>query len=158
MTRTFKQGLHRVGLFDHQRAIASTDRAVSQVVLEKYGDQLCCTCTGGQQFVCGPFRRRECMPTRFHPFNLSKQCQRCNRFEGGRSYEFSQWIDWTFGIGTAVFLEQLSRTIEPWTTEELGTLKDAARRGWQVYEATYFMLRPHHHPDVAGLRKTATAA
>ena len=38
--------------------------------------------------------------------------------------------DWRlmWGTGTAVFLEKLSRQIERWTTDELGTLADGGRR------------------------------
>jgi hypothetical protein len=83
------------------------------------------------------------MPTRYHPWNLAKQNRRCNRYDGGR-FEFGAAIDRQYGRGTAAFLERLSRKIKPWTTEELGTLRAAAKMGFQTFEQTYFMLRPHH--------------
>jgi hypothetical protein len=69
------------------------------------------------------------MSTRFHPYNLAKQCGQCKRFGGGTTYESGQAIDRRHGKGTAAFLEKLSRTIEPWSIEDLGTLRDTPRRG-----------------------------
>jgi hypothetical protein len=53
-------------------------------------------------------------------------------------------IDRKWGKGRAGFLYRLSQKIEPRTTVELGTLVDAARRGWRVYNAVYRELRPQH--------------
>lgn len=33
------------------------------------------------------------MPTRYHPYNLAGQCGQCNRFSGGKTYEFGLEID-----------------------------------------------------------------
>lgn len=91
---------------------------------------------------------------RFHPYNLAGLCGQCNRFSGGKTYEFDLEIDRRYRVGWALFLEKLAREIDPWSEEEeLGTLRDAARRGANVYEQTYFMLRAHH-----SLRKSANVA
>ena len=58
-----------------------------------------------------------------------------------------------YGEGTTLFLYRLANPLheknaipkqEGWTEIELGSLKDAAKRGARVYEQTYFMLRPRH--------------
>ena len=98
------------------------------MILAWYAGKGCIDCgTLKGNFDCGHFRRRECMPTRYHPWNLAKQNRRCKRYDGGRTFEFGAAIDRQYGRGTAAFLERLSRKIEPWTTEELGTLRAAAR-------------------------------
>ena len=81
---------------------------------------------------------------RYHPWNLAKQNRRCNRYDGGWTFEFGAAIDRQYGRRTAAFLERLSRKIEPWTTTDLGTLRAAAKMGFQTFEQAYFMLRPHH--------------
>ena len=63
------------------------------------------------------------------------------------TYEYSVALDEKYGGGTALFLERLSRTIEPWSIEELGTLRSAARMGARVYEQVYWQTRPKHRPS-----------
>jgi hypothetical protein len=86
------------------------------------------------------------MDSRFHPWNLNGQCATDNRYAGAKTYEYGVALEKKYGKGTGAFLERLSRRIEPWSTEELGTLRDAARRGSRVFEITYRLLRPHHFP------------
>jgi len=40
--------------------------------------------------------------------------------------------------------ERLSRKTEPWTAEELGTLRPRSKVGFPTFERTYFMLRSGH--------------
>jgi hypothetical protein len=61
-----------------------------------------------------------------------------------KGFECGMAIDEKWGKETAKFLAGLSRPRHKWETAELGKLADAARRGWKVYEQTYFMLRPAH--------------
>jgi|HubBroStandDraft_3_1064219.scaffolds.fasta_scaffold59069_2 hypothetical protein len=93
------------------------------------------------------------MATRFHPFNVFPQGTKENRFERAKEWEFGKKIDEMHGSGTAQFLEELSRPIHKWDTAERGTRTDTARRGWNVYCQTYWMLRPSHLPS--GLRAKA---
>lgn len=128
---------------EHQAEIRKTDIAVSKMIREQAGP--CMTCGEEHEvYDCGHFRRRELMPTRFHPWNLGKQGRKENRFEGGRMFEYGLAIDAKYGAGTALFLKKLSETIEPWTITELQQLRSAARMGARVYEAVYFELRPEH--------------
>lgn len=127
---------------EHQKAIRLTDVAVAKMIRER--DNSCITCDEVHDAMdCGHFRRREYMSTRFHPMNLNAQGVKENRFEGGRMYEYGMAIDQKYGKGWAEFLNQLSRKIEPWTTEELEQLRSAARMGPKVYEHLYFELRPN---------------
>lgn len=77
--------------------------------------------------------------------NLNGQCGYCNRFAGGRTYEYGIELDNRFGAGWAEFLNQRSKTIEPWTTEELEQLRSAARMRYPVFRQIYFELCPNHY-------------
>jgi hypothetical protein len=134
----------RVGKTEHQKAIAATQTAVNKMIRERDFGLLCISCKGLYDLEAGHFRVSTHGITRFHPWNINGQCARCNRYAGSMSYEYSIGLDRKWGRGAAAFLERLSRAVEPWSVEELGTLRDAARRGWQVYGQTYFMLRPLH--------------
>jgi len=52
-----------------------------------------------------------------------------------------------YGEGTASFEKLLSQDKTPWESHELETLKAATRKGWRVYKAIYFDLRPSHRPQ-----------
>jgi hypothetical protein len=146
MTRVFQQrkGLHRVGITEHQKAIAATQTAVNAMIRERDAGQPCISCGKPRKLEAGHFRNSNQGTTRFHPWNLNGQCATCNRYSGGVTYEYGVALDRKWGRGTAAFIERLSRKIEPWETRELGTLRDAARRGARVYEQTYFTLRSGH--------------
>jgi hypothetical protein len=128
---------------EHQKEVRRTDIAVSKMIRER--DRECITCgSDTEQMDCGHFRRRELMATRFHPMNLNSQGVKENRFEGGRTFEYGQAIDQKYGEGWAVFLNELSKKIEPWSIAELQQLRSAARIGPRAYEQLYRELRPHH--------------
>jgi hypothetical protein len=146
------KGLHSVGSGDHQKAVHALDRALSKLVRSHFRNQ-CATCIHPHaEYDCGHFVKRERMATRFHPFNVFPQGTKENRFEGGKEWEFGRAIDAMHGSGAAQFLKELSRPIHKWDTLELQTLADAARRGWRVYEQTYFMLRPGHRRSGLGAK------
>ena len=77
------------------------------------------------------------MGTRFSYQNVAKQCKKCNRFEGGRPYEFSVAIDKRYGKGTAKKLYQLSMKIRQWEISELEQLTGAAKHSWLAYTTLY---------------------
>ena len=75
-------------------------------------DKGCCTCgkhigsyySDGDLVVegdCGHFITRENETTRYDEKNCALQCHHCNRFKGGKQYEFSIYIDKRWGKGTA---------------------------------------------------------
>lgn len=130
---------------EHQAAMEPTQRAVNAMIRARDEGKPCVSCgsTTGR-LEAGHFRTSTHGTTRFHPMNLSGQCGQCNRYAGGRTYEYAIELDRRFGAGWAAFLERLSRTIEPWETNELSLLRDASRKGYRVYKAIYFQLRPHH--------------
>lgn len=60
---------------------------------------------------CGHFISRNHKATKFDFQNTAPQCARCNRFLGGRQYEFGLWIDQKYGEGTAEKILQRSRMV-----------------------------------------------
>jgi hypothetical protein len=84
--------------------------------------------TAPRFFGCGWNNTQLCHISSHLGKRIAKQARRYNRFNGGRMFEFGLAIDVRWGTGTAVFLEKLSRQIERWTTDELGTLADGGRR------------------------------
>lgn len=138
MSRTF--GLRRKSVTPQAKAIDKLDRAVSILVRDHYQTLGCFTCgrmVEVKESDCGHFRRRELKNTRFLLSNLGLQCRRCNRFDGGRAYEFSKKIDELWGKGTADRVDKLSRKTKNWDVIDLETLYDAARKGWPVYLQMY---------------------
>ncbi len=106
-------------------------------------------CDRRNRMECGHFIERERMATRFHPWNVNKECCRCNTshvsgYRPDKGFPYGLAIDAKWGDGTAKFLYKISRPIHQWTTDELNFLKDAARRGSRVYEQAYFELRRGH--------------
>jgi hypothetical protein len=134
----------RVGMTEHQKAIAATQTAANKMIRERDAGDPCISCAEIRILEAGHFRNSTSGIVRFHPFNINGQCAQCNRYVGGRTYEYGIALDKKFGRGTAAFLERLSHKTEPWDTRELDQLKVAARYGARVYEQVYFELRPAH--------------
>ncbi|HKF48305.1 MAG TPA: recombination protein NinG [Terracidiphilus sp.] len=136
---------------EHSAAIERTDRAVSLMIRERDANDPCIACNKlHKEYDAGHYRRRELMPTRFHPMNLNHEGIGCNRGTHNNKYGmkdmdlYRENLDLKWGAGTAQFLYKLSQIIEPWETKELEQLRSAARMGPRVYEKFYFELRPHH--------------
>jgi len=119
------------------------DAALSKMVRANATECIACG-ESHEEYDCGHLRRRELMATRFHPWSVAPQENKENRFEGGQPFEYEQAIDWKYGPRTTAFLDKLSRTIEPWKTNELEQLRSAARMGYLIYLTLYRELRPHH--------------
>jgi len=135
-----KFGLRRTANTEQAKAIRKLDIALSKLVREHYQKLGCFTCGRmGEisEMDCGHFRRRELKATRFDLRNMGIQCRKCNRFEGGRPYEFARKINEIWGMGTAEELFLLSSGVKQWHPITLGTLTDAAKKGWLVYLQTY---------------------
>jgi len=136
---------------EHQAKIEATDRAVSLMIRERDRDEACIACGKcHKDYDAGHYRRRELMPTRFHPLNINHEGSGCNRGTHNNKYGmkdmdlYRENLDKKWGDGTAQFLYKLSQKIEPWETTELEQLRTAARMGPRAYEQLYFELRPHH--------------
>lgn len=84
----------------------------------------CCTCGKfmfWKECDAGHFVSRNHLNTRFDERNVHSQCKKCNRFEGGRQYEHSKFIDKKYGEGMAEKIYQKSRLqikIAPFEYEE----------------------------------------
>lgn len=138
MNRSF--GLRRAAQTPQAKAIAKLDKALSELVRSHYEPIGCFTCNWVGPWKtgdCGHFRRREKMSTRFHPKNLGLQCKKCNRFDGGRSYEFGLKLDEVWGKGTAERMNVISHSLKNWDVKELEQLTGAAKLGWLPYLQVY---------------------
>jgi Bacteriophage Lambda NinG protein len=148
-------GLNAVGTTDIQRERYNTKVAVHKMIRERDAGLPCVSCGNMRTLEAGHFRVSTLSATNYHPMNLNGQCRDCNGYNGGRTYEYAIELDRRWGKGTATFLQKLSRKSEPWSIEELGTLKDAARHGSRVFMRVYFELRPHHKPTLTSIPKAA---
>ena len=59
----------------------------------------------------GHFMSRRYQSTRYDEKNCAPQCAYCNTFNQGEQFRFGQWINKTYGEGTAEKLEQKSKMI-----------------------------------------------
>jgi hypothetical protein len=134
-------------LNEHQKAIQNTQRAVNKMIRERDAGLACITCGGFHPLSAGHFRTSTNATTRFHPYNLRGQCNSCNSFNGGMTYEDGEAIDRIYGKRWKEFLAQVARTDSQWTTEEPEQLRSAARMGYPVYLTSYQELRPKHFPS-----------
>lgn len=138
MTRT--KGLRRRSKTPFAKTVARLDIALSNLTRQHYEKLGCCTCNWFGPYKeadCGHFRRRECMSTRFDPRNVMLQCKKCNRFNGGRPYEFGREIDHIWGKGTAEKLFKKSHGTKKWEIKELEQLIGAAKQSWLAYLTLY---------------------
>lgn len=72
----------------------------------------CCTCglTRDVRYLdCGHYVKRQHLATRFNEKNCQAQCKRCNGFEQGEDKKFAEFIDSTWGDGTAELLKGVAR-------------------------------------------------
>jgi hypothetical protein len=116
------------------------DEALSILVRQHYEQLGCFTCgrlIPWRDADCGHFRRREHMSTRFDLRNLGFQCKKCNRFDGGLSYEFGKKLDEIWGPGTAEEMDRLFKHTVQWDVRELEQLRGAAKHSWLAYLTLY---------------------
>lgn len=125
-----RRGIHRHGSTPQSIAIRYVDADLSKLVRKHYWQLGCFTCgvfKGWKEMDCGHFRRRERMSTRSDLRNIGEQCPKCNRFDGGRSYEFGKKLDEIWGPGTADLMGRTSRRTVQWDVKELEQLRGATR-------------------------------
>ena len=96
-------------------------RVFSEYIRRSHANNEICTCvTCGVQdhwknMDCGHFISRNHKATKFNESNVAPQCKKCNRFLGGRQFEFGLWIDKTYGPGKANYLLVRSRSTMKFT-------------------------------------------
>jgi hypothetical protein len=138
---------------EHQAGIKPTDDAFSLMIRERDVNEPCIACCGvHKEYQAGHYRRRELMPTRYHPFNVNSEGTGCNlghvRKYGIKDMDlYRENIDKKWGAGTAAFLYKISQPIEPFTTEELEQMRHTMRLGYNAYCQFYKSIRPHHFPS-----------
>lgn len=85
----------------------------------------CATCgvkAHWKDMDAGHFISRNHKATKFDPQNVAPQCKKCNRFLGGRQYEFGLYIDKKYGKGTAEKILIRSRQVCKRTQLEIDEL------------------------------------
>jgi len=98
-----------------QRAKDKADKYFSLYVRQRdavNGIVKCCTC--GQwhhwkQMDAGHFMSRRYEATRFDEMNTGPQCRADNRYNQGRQFEMSKYLDKKYGFGTASKMEMKSK-------------------------------------------------
>jgi len=128
----------------HQKDLKNTQIVVNKMIRERDAGLACITCERLLPLSAGHFCTSTNAATRYHPFNLHGQCNSCNAYNGGMTWEYGRFIDQKYGIGWSDFLKEIARPKEIWTTEELSQLRSAARMGYPVYLQLYFTLKPKH--------------
>ena len=88
----------------------------------KNGVCTCCTC--GRKFEikkiqAGHFQSRKHYSTRWDELNVHPQCPKCNVFSQGEQYEYSKFLDRTYGEGTADSMVEKAREVVKFSTYEL---------------------------------------
>ena len=88
--------------------IKEADRLYSLLVRQESADEnglaRCVTCGRVRHWRrqhLGHFMPRQHQSTRFDRKNTAVQCVECNTFHEGRQYDFSVYLDKTYGEGTA---------------------------------------------------------
>jgi hypothetical protein len=101
--------------FDRSYEMKKADEAFSRYTRIRWSDKdgICTCITCGRmkhwkEVDAGHYRRREHQSTRFDEKNVHPQCRYCNFYRGGAEAEHREYIDSTYGDGTAYQIEQKS--------------------------------------------------
>lgn len=88
----------------------------SEYIRRKHADEneliRCITCgkwVHWKSSDCGHGISREELSTKFHEQNNHPQCRQCNRYKGGRQFEYMMRVDEVYGAGTAEKLRIMSK-------------------------------------------------
>lgn len=105
-------------LKNRKTAKKSADRWFSKFIRLRDSDSngliQCITCgkvTHWKRAHAGHFMSRRFESTRYDEKNVASQCVSCNTFGQGQQFKFGQWIDKTYGKGTAEKLEIKSKQL-----------------------------------------------
>lgn len=97
---------------------AKADKLFSEYIRRRFaefdGFVSCFTCGVKKHWKeqqAGHFASRRHMSTRFDYKNVQVQCQACNIWNQGQQWKFGQYLDLTYGHGTAEELMQKSKEI-----------------------------------------------
>ena len=127
-------------LKDKPKLKRKLDLLVSARIRERDKGKPCIDLCGKQGTKqAGHFRRRECMQTRWHPWNVNGQNEYCNNWDND-TFRHAKGIDKKWGHGMADYLEHESRRIKNWTIPELLQLIEACKT-YEAYEKKYFELQ-----------------
>lgn len=111
---------------DNSKLVTKVDRVFSEVVrltaADERGNCICITCGEEQHWLtieCGHFMKRRHMATRYDLENCGPQCTTCNCVMDGREEEHGQYIDRTYGDGTAEKLKRKAQVERKFMAIEL---------------------------------------
>ncbi len=81
-----------------------------------------------KKLQCGHFMSRSRYATRWDEINCQNQCPKCNLFNQGEQYKFSQQLDEKHGLGTAEALQISSLQTVKYMTYELEEMIDEYKK------------------------------
>lgn len=123
---------HLQVLSARSRAIQSADAAFSKFIRrrgsDKWGHNTCCTCglrRRWEELTCGHFMPRSNLSTRWDEQNCAPQCYDCQGRNNGERLKFAEWIDKTYGPGTAGQLR--TKSIQPMPSFPLSKIKEIGK-------------------------------
>lgn len=127
-TRRSKKGVKSLSPFEQAKKDL-WDTFSKYIRLRDSDDEGYCTCiTCPNRFFwkygdAGHFVSRKEMATWLHEKNNHFQCKECNGKYEGRKYEYGKQIEKLYGVGTADYLIELSKTERKYSIPEMGELR-----------------------------------
>jgi len=125
----------RVKTTDRQKAIQKLDAAFSEYIrlrnADANGNVKCITCGDQHHWRdvdCGHFVKRGNNAVRWNLQNCGEQCRLCNSTFDGREDLHAEYIDRTYGEGTAEKLRRMGKEDEKFTVPELESMCDELRK------------------------------
>jgi hypothetical protein len=119
---------------DNSKLIVKVDREFSDVVRLTAADERgmceCITCGNKKHWLemeCGHFVKRRHMATRYDLQNCGPQCTTCNCHNDGREEDHANYIDRTYGAGTADKLRRKAEEEKKWMPYELESMHQELR-------------------------------
>lgn len=113
-----------------QKAVNRADKYFSLYIRQREADargyNSCKTCgreAHYKQLQCGHFQSRKFYATRWDELNAACQCGRCNMLSG-EQYLMGQWLNKTFGEGTAEQMYTKAHIPTKLTTKEIEEIAD----------------------------------
>lgn len=114
---------------DKQKIIRKLDDLFSEYIrirnCDEEGNVKCITCGDGHHWTdvdCGHFVKRGNMTTRWHIQNSGEQCRLCNSTHDGKEDDHAEYIDRTYGPGTADQLRRLGKGEAHFSERELQSM------------------------------------
>jgi hypothetical protein len=120
---------------ERQKLVVKVDIAFSEYIRLRNADSEgmvhCITCQDRHHWTdvdCGHFVKRGNHSTRWHLMNSGEQCRLCNSTTDGKEDDHAEYIDKTYGHGTADKLRRLGTEESHFSAPELQGMLDELRK------------------------------